>query len=98
MSDHSQEHEGHIASYGMYVVVWLALVALTGVTIGISYLDLKNIPIMAALMIATVKVTLVVLYFMHVRFDRIIVPYMFLVFLGTFAIYIGLTMTDYGFR
>ena len=79
-------------------MVWGALVALTGITVGVSYLDLKNIAITVALMIATVKVTLVILYFMHVRFDKAIVAYMLMAFVLTYAIYIGLTLADYVYR
>ncbi len=94
----AEQDHGHVGGFRMYFIVWGALIALTGVTVGVSYIDLKNVSIMAALMIATVKVTLVTLYFMHVRFDKIVIPYMILVFIVTYAIYVGLTMSDYGFR
>ena len=44
------------------------------------------------------KATLVTLYFMHVRFDKAVVVYMICAFIFTYAVYMGLTMTDYVYR
>jgi cytochrome c oxidase subunit 4 len=49
----------------LYVVVFAVLIALTGLTIGVSYLDLGSFSTVAALLIAATKATLVLLFFMH---------------------------------
>ena len=54
--------------------------------------------IFAAILIATVKSTLVLLYFMHIRFEKPIFTVMILVLLVTYGIFIGLTFTDYSYR
>ena len=93
---HEEEH--HLVPYGVYAWVWIGLVALTGVTVGAKYMDLQHLAIIAALVIATVKATLVLLYFMHIRFEKPIFSVMIGVMLITYAIFIGLTFTDYPFR
>ena len=87
-----------IVPYMVYVKVWAALMILTAVTVGISYADMKHVTVLAALLIATVKGILVVLYFMHIRFESRMYAFMILAVLGTYAIFIGLTFADYWYR
>ncbi len=68
MEKHSAEH--HVLPYRLYVVVWLALVCLTGLTVGAKYTDLQHMAIIAAILIATTKAALVLLYFMHIRYEK----------------------------
>jgi cytochrome c oxidase subunit 4 len=95
MSDHT-DHQ--IVPYRVYFIVWLGLLALTVVTVGVSYVDMRNVAILTAVLIASVKCTLVLLYFMHLRFSKLLYTAMILAVLGTYAIFIGLTFADYGYR
>ncbi len=88
----------HMVPYSLYVWIWLALVALTAVTVGVSYVDMRNVAILTAVFIATVKATLVLLYFMHLRFERMFYLVMILSVLATYVIFIGLTFSDYAYR
>ncbi|HEY5765066.1 MAG TPA: cytochrome C oxidase subunit IV family protein [Candidatus Deferrimicrobiaceae bacterium] len=60
---------GHSGSSGTrtYVAVWGALIVLTGVTVLVSYVHLGMMNVVVALIIASVKASLVALYFMHLR-------------------------------
>jgi cytochrome c oxidase subunit 4 len=93
---HTQEHP--LVPYRLYVTVWAVLMLLTVVTVAVSYLDLKHVTVLTAALIATVKSTLVILYFMHLRFEQRIYAFMVFVVLGTYAIFIGLTFVDYWYR
>ncbi|GFO53962.1 hypothetical protein GMSM_09690 [Geomonas sp. Red276] len=55
--------------YKSYVLVWIALIVLTGATVGVSFLNLGLWNATAALIIASTKATLVGLYFMHLRHE-----------------------------
>jgi len=50
---------------GPLILNWVALLALTATTFGVSRLPIGNLHLPAAIFIACVKVTLVVLFFMH---------------------------------
>jgi len=50
-----------------YVLVYLALIALTVTTIGVARIDLGEYNFIAAITIAVVKAVLVILLFMHVK-------------------------------
>lgn len=98
MEAHVNEHPHEPLPWSVYISTWAALIVLTGITVGASYLDLKNIAVFVAMLIATTKATLVLLYFMHIRFVRPAYAGMILVVLGTYAIFIGLTFSDYWYR
>src|SRR5579872_4537279 len=51
----------------IYTVVFLALLALTGVTTWVAYKDLHEFSVVVALTIAVIKMLLVALFFMHLR-------------------------------
>ena len=98
MEDEGIQQQPHLVPYRTYAWVWVALVAMTGLTVGAKYANLQHVAILAAILIATVKAGLVLLYFMHVRFERPIFTVMILVALATYGVFIGLTFTDYSFR
>ena len=82
MSDHASMTNGHAAVAGdhaaeidrhvrIYVTVFVALMALTIVTVAVSYLDLSPaMAIAVALFIATIKGSLVACYFMHLISEK----------------------------
>ena len=75
-----------------------ALLALTAVTIWASRIELGRLNIWMTLLIASIKSSFVLLYFMHIRFEKPIFTVMILVLLVTYGIFIGLTFTDYSYR
>ena len=69
---HSQgghEPHHHIVPMATYWAIFLTLLVLTGVTIAVAYVDLGPLNIYVAVGIAMFKATLVVLYFMHVKYS-----------------------------
>jgi cytochrome c oxidase subunit 4 len=76
MSTHTEVTHPHDGEAGVahgstiYIKTLLALLVLTAVTIGASYIDLGNGNVVVALIIATLKASLVVMFFMHLRWDK----------------------------
>ena len=64
MSEH-EEHTTH--SQGFYIAIGVALLVLTATTVGAAFVNLGPFNPVVALLIATIKATLVVLFFMHVK-------------------------------
>lgn len=85
----------HIVSPKIYYAIFIALVVLTVVTWSIAKIDLGRMSAVVALTIAVIKATLVVLYFMHVRYSSRLTW----VFVGAgffwLAIMVALTLSDY---
>ena len=86
----------HVVSRKTYIVVWGALMALMILTAGLSRIDLGEWSTVVALVIAAIKALLVILFFMHVRYESQKMAWVFVVaaffWLG---ILLALTMTDY---
>jgi cytochrome c oxidase subunit 4 len=59
----------HIVERKTYFGVFAALMALLGATVTIAYIHLGELNIIVALTIAFIKATLIILYFMHVRYS-----------------------------
>ena len=84
----------HVLPVKVLLTVFGALVVLTGVTVGASWLDLGAVALWVALGIATVKATLVALYFMHLRYDRPIYGVILVAALLFVLLFVGLALTD----
>ena len=96
MSNHHEEQ--HIIGYGTHIMVWLALLILTGLTVTISGVNLRSFAIVAAIFVAAFKTTLVLNYFMHLKYEDALFKNMVFVAVFTLAIIIGLTFLDISFR
>jgi cytochrome c oxidase subunit IV len=59
----------HIVPLKLYIGVFLALLVLTALTTGVAYIDLGPYNTVAALLIAVVKMSLVLLFFMHLWYS-----------------------------
>jgi cytochrome c oxidase subunit 4 len=92
-------HEGaHTVSYARYLMIWVALMMLTGLTVAVAGIDFGDWIIITALTIASVKTLLVLQVFMHLKFEDKIFRVFVLIACMTFVIFITLTFFDYAFR
>ena len=94
--NYNDEHR--VVPYGLYLKIWVSLVILTVITVSVSYLDMKHVAILTAMMIAMVKSVLVLLYFMHIRFEKPLYAALLLAVIAAYAVFIGLTFVDYWYR
>jgi cytochrome c oxidase subunit 4 len=85
----------HTVTKRVYFAIFAALMVLTATTVTVAKIDLGPMNIVAALGIAALKATLVILFFMHVRYSPRIIGLTILAGLLWLAILIGLTLTDY---
>ena len=103
MSAHETGHSGsehgsyaHVSSLGVLFAVFAALMVLTVLTVAAVYVDLGKMNLILALIVATIKATLVALYFMHLRYDS---GFNRLAFFGCFLfvfLFVGITLMDSG--
>jgi cytochrome c oxidase subunit IV len=86
----------HVVSRKTYLVIWVALMALMILTAGLSRIDLGEWSTVVAMTIAVIKALLVILFFMHVRYEsQKIVWVMVLAGFFWLGINLALIMTDY---
>ena len=92
-----QEHQ-HITSYRTYAIVLTVLLFLTALTVFVTWFDFEALTIFVAMVIACVKVTIVINYFMHVKHDKLVFKLMVgMVFILILVIFLIL-FSDYLFR
>ncbi len=93
-----QEHTEHIVSPGTYLAIILTLLALTGITVFAAFVDLGRFNIVVALLIATVKATLVVLIFMHAKYAPERTKLVIIAGIFWLALLLFMTLSDYATR
>jgi cytochrome c oxidase subunit IV len=90
---HTDQH--HIVPKKIYYTIFALLMVCTYLTVQIAFLDLGPLNTIGALGIATFKATIVVLFFMHVKYSTRLTWAVVLGSLFWLGILLALTMGDY---
>lgn len=100
MSEHHHEEElHHEPTYGTPILVFIGLVALTCITVSSTVLKLSaTAAVLLAMVVATMKATLVVYFFMHLKYEKKYIGLFFGVPLVVLVIIFLWTFSDYPFR
>lgn len=100
MSHHEHEAHEHAAptSYGIYILIWLILLVFTGLTVAVAGINMAALSIPVALGIAGTKALLVLLFFMHIKYEDRVFTYGLGVLFVTIAVILILTFSDILFR
>ena len=84
----------HVVPTRIYYVIFAALMLFTALTVAAATVDLGRMNVVVALTIAVLKATLVLLYFMHLRYSPKLTGLVVVAAFVWLAILIGLTMSD----
>ena len=102
MTDREQivepEHHEHIVAPGTYLAIILTLLVLTGLTVAAAFVNLGRLNIVVALLIATIKATLVVLFFMHAKYSPKRTKLVIMAGIFWLIILLFMTLSDYASR
>ena len=90
--------DSHITSYALNLKVLLVLLILTMTSILVIKFHLGAFTVALALILASIKTTIVLTYFMHLKFENLILRLMVGGVFLLFAIIIVITFIDYYFR
>lgn len=91
---HEHPAVGHLVPVGTLMAAGLALLVLTIITVAVRYVDVGEFNLAIAIGVAVIKAAVVVLIFMHLRWDR---PFNLLVLVGSILFVIlmmAFTMMD----
>ena len=90
------EHsEHHIVTPFQYSLVFITLLIGTAITVAAAYVDLKVLNPVIALGIASFKAVVVILFFMHVKFQSRLIKMTVAAGFFTFLVLITMTLSDY---
>lgn len=84
----------HVLPLRLYLTVGFALFVLTVITVAVSFIDFGGYNLVVAMLIASVKGSLVTLFFMHLKYDNKFYLAIFLISLIFLAVFIIFTMFD----
>lgn len=93
-----KNHDNHVSSDTLNWTVLLVLLILTTISILAIKVHLGTFTVALALLLASVKVTIVLTYFMHLKFENLLLRLMVGGVFLLFAIVIVITFIDYYFR
>jgi cytochrome c oxidase subunit 4 len=94
---HDDEHHGlaHVAQMKVLLGTWIALMFLTGITVGATKIDFGgSMNLAIAMAIAVTKATLVVLFFMHLFYDKLFHTVLIIGGVLAAALFVGFTLMD----
>ncbi len=94
----NNDGQQHLMSYTCLALVLSSLLILTAVTVGVSYVDLGFFNVPMALAIACTKVSLVLLFFMHLKYEGLAIKISFISTICFLAVMISFTFWDVVFR
>ena len=86
---------GHVSPKSTYYTIFGALMVLTAVTVAVAFVNLGSLNFPVAIAIAITKATLVILFFMHVKYSSRLTKMVVAMSFFFLAIMFGLTLTDY---
>lgn len=93
---HNPEHvDHHIVSPLQYTLVFGTLLLFTGITVGAAYIELGVFNPIVALGIASFKAVVVILFFMHVKYQSRLIKMTVGAGFFTFLVLITMTLSDY---
>jgi len=93
-----ENHKPHITSYSLLATVLVILLVLTFISVGVTTIHLGPLTVAAALIIASVKVLFVLIYFMHLKHESLFLKLMVSGVFLLFALVIIITFIDYLLR
>ena len=95
MSDESHARNGHhVSSPAQLTGIFVALLALTGVTIAAAEYPFGEFDVWVALGVAGVKAFLVAAYFMHLRYDKPLNSVLLVFSIVVVVLFLGVTLSD----
>jgi cytochrome c oxidase subunit 4 len=89
------EHQHHVTPPGVYVAIFITLLVFTALTVGASYVEMGVWNPVIALAIGVIKATLVVLFFMGVKYSSKLTMLTVGAGIFTFLTLISMTLADY---
>ncbi len=87
-----------ISNSGSYLIVWLALISLTVLTVAVAGSGLGKHGALVSVTIALIKSGLILFFFMRLKDEKYLIKVMLLLAVFTVAVIIGLTFSDIWFR
>jgi cytochrome c oxidase subunit IV len=89
------QEKQHITEYKVYGIVLVVLLLLTALSILVTHIDLKAWTVGIALLVTCSMAFIILTYFMHLKFDNLLIKILVGLVFVLFAIFVGITLIEY---
>jgi cytochrome c oxidase subunit 4 len=93
----SAEEQGHVVEYATLLKVWGTLLLLTAALVGASRVS-PAAAVWAMLAFTPLKAGLVLFFFMHLKYEKVVLKGMVFTALSTLVVFIAFLFLDISFR
>ena len=90
--------QSHMVGYKTYFYVWAALLILLGMTIAVAAMHFSKYGVVINLLIASIKAALVLMFFMHLKYEGKFLKGLVLLTISALTFIIALTFSDVWYR
>jgi cytochrome c oxidase subunit 4 len=90
--------DNHAVPYKTHALVLVALLIMTALSVAVTQIHLGTLTVLVALLLATIKASLVLTFFMHLKFDSRFFAFMVTGVIFLIGIVIFITFLDYLYR
>lgn len=95
---HMSEGKHTIVSFKTQALILIALIIMTIISVVVTQINLGTVSVMVALVLATIKASLVLSFFMHLKFDNRMYAFMAIGVILLIGVVIFITFLDYLYR
>ncbi|MFO7997814.1 MAG: cytochrome C oxidase subunit IV family protein [Bacteroidales bacterium] len=92
------EEKTHIVPYKTQIAVVIALLMLTAVTVAVTRLEFGPLNTLVAMMIAGIKGFIVMAWYMHLKYEKALLPLLVTGVIILFLLVLFVTFFDYSYR
>lgn len=92
------EEKTHIVPYSTQIAVLIALLILTGITVAATRLEFGPLNTLIAMGIAGIKATIVMAWYMHLKYEKRLLPMLVTGVIIIFLLVLFVTFFDYSYR
>jgi cytochrome c oxidase subunit 4 len=92
------EEKTHIVPYKTQVAVVAVLLVLTAVTVAVTRLEFGTLNTLVAMLIAGIKAVIVMAWYMHLKYEKALLPMLVTGVIIVFLLVLFVTFFDYSYR
>ncbi len=92
------EEKTHIVPYKTQVIVLFVLLILTGITVAVTRLEFGALNTLIAMLVAGIKATIVLAWYMHLKYEKRLLPMLVAGVVILFLLVLFVTFFDYSYR
>jgi cytochrome c oxidase subunit 4 len=93
VEQHDEDHQ-HVSSIPQLLGIWVILLFFTFLTVAVTWVDLGPMSVWVAVLVAAIKVTIVALFYMHLKYENQFFGQILIASIFFVSVMIGIILMD----